>query len=79
MKDEQINDELGVTIIMITHELEAAKRICNKVAVLENGVITEKGSTRDVFLDPKSSTGKIFLEVYKEFRQDNTFIGGGGI
>ena len=76
---EQINDELGVTIIMITHELEAAKRICNKVAVLENGVITEKGSTRDVFLDPKSSTGKIFLEVYKEFRQDNAFIGGGGI
>ena len=76
---EQINDELGVTIIMITHELEAAKRICNKVAVLENGVITEKGSTQDVFLNPKSSTGKIFLEVYKEFRQDNAFIGGGGI
>ncbi len=76
---EQINDELGVTIIMITHELEVAKRICNKVAVLENGVITEKGSTRDVFLDPKSSTGKIFLEVYKEFRQDYSFTGGGGI
>ena len=76
---EQINDELGVTIIMITHELEAAKRICQKIAVLENGVITEKGNTRDIFLDPKSNTGKIFLEVYKEFRQENTFTGGGGI
>lgn len=76
---EQINDELGVTIIMITHELEAAKRICNKVAVLENGVITESGSTRDIFLDPKSGTGKIFLEVYKEFRQEDTFSGGEGI
>ncbi len=76
---EQINDELGVTIIMITHELEAAKRICNKVAVLENGVITESGRTRDIFLDPKSKTGRIFLEVYKEFRQDNTFTGGEGI
>lgn len=76
---EHINDELGVTVIMITHELEAAKRICGKIAVLENGVITEKGSTRDIFLDPKSNTGKIFLEVYKEFRQEKTFTGGEGI
>lgn len=76
---EHINKELGVTIIMITHELEAAKRICNRVAVLENGVMTETGSTRDIFLDPKSSTGKIFLEVYKEFRHDDSFIGGEGI
>ena len=56
---EHINKELGVTIIMITHELEAAKRICNRVAVLENGVITETGTTRDIFLDPQSNTGKI--------------------
>ena len=64
---------------MITHELEAAKRICGKIAVLENGVITEKGNTRDIFLNPKSSTGKIFLEVYREFRQEHTYSGGGGI
>lgn len=76
---EKINDELGLTIIMITHELEAAKRICNKVAVLENGVITDNGLTRDIFLDPKSGTGKVFLEVYKEFRGAGTFEGGGGI
>ena len=76
---ERINEELGLTIIMITHELEAAKRICNKVAVLENGVITDNGLTRDIFLDPTSSTGKIFLEVYKEFRGESSFTGGGGI
>ncbi|SDA09265.1 D-methionine transport system ATP-binding protein [Ruminococcus sp. YE71] len=76
---EQINDELGVTIIMITHELEAAKRICGKVAVLENGRMIESGTTQDIFLDPKSSTGKIFLEVYKEFRHKSTFAGGEGI
>ena len=75
----QINAELGVTIIMITHELEAAKRICSKVAVLEDGLITECGNTRDIFLDPKSSTGRIFLEVYKEFRDESQFTGGGGI
>lgn len=75
----RINQELGLTILMITHELEAAKRICNKVAVLENGVITEQGSTRDIFLNPESSTGKIFLEVYKEFRKSDTFTGGEGI
>lgn len=75
----KINQELGLTILMITHELEAAKRVCNKVAVLENGVITEQGSTRDIFLNPESSTGKIFLEVYKEFRKNDTFAGGEGI
>lgn len=75
----KINQELGLTILMITHELEAAKRVCNKVAVLENGVITEQGNTRDIFLNPESSTGKIFLEVYKEFRKNDTFAGGEGI
>ena len=75
----KINQELGLTIVMITHELEAAKRICNKVAVLENGIITEQGYTRDVFLNPGSRTGKIFLEVYKEFRRNDTVFGGEGI
>jgi D-methionine transport system ATP-binding protein len=75
----RINRELGLTIILITHELEAVKHICNKVAVLENGVVTEKGSVKDIFLDPKSSTGKIFLNVYKEFRSDEDFSGGAGI
>lgn len=75
----QINQELGLTILMITHELEAAKRICNKVAVLEDGMITEQGNTHDIFLNPESGTGKIFLEVYKEFRKNDTFSGGEGI
>jgi len=75
----KINEEMHLTIIMITHELEAAKRICNKVAVLENGRIIEQGSTQEIFLNPESSTGKIFLEVYKEFRRDDVFEGGGGI
>lgn len=75
----KINQELGLTIVMITHELEAAKRICNKVAVLENGIITEQGYTRDIFLNPESRTGKIFLEVYKEFRRKDTVFGGEGI
>ena len=74
-----INRKLGLTILMITHELEAAKRVCNKVAVLEDGVITEQGNTQDIFLNPESSTGKVFLEVFKEFRRNDSFTGGDGI
>lgn len=75
----RINEQLGLTIVLITHELEAVKHICNKVAVLEAGIVTEKENVKDIFLNPESNTGKVFLEVYKEFRKNESFSGGEGI
>ncbi len=57
-----INKKLGVTIVLITHEMEVIKQICNKVAVIENGAIVEEGSVEDVFSDPQHPTTKRFLE-----------------
>src|ERR1700722_12141474 len=57
-----INKNLGVTIVLITHEMEVIKQICNKVAVIEHGKIVEEGWVPDVFSDPKHSTTKHFLQ-----------------
>ncbi|MDR3239244.1 MAG: ATP-binding cassette domain-containing protein [Clostridiales bacterium] len=73
-----INKTLGLTILLITHELDVIKYATNNMAVLEDGVISEKGRTRDIFANPNSATGKIFLKVYSEL-QDGYLEGGTGI
>lgn len=57
-----INKQLGVTIVLITHSMEVIKHICNKVAVIEKGLIVEEGLVSDVFADPKHATTKHFLQ-----------------
>lgn len=59
---KNINKKFGVTIVLITHEMEIIKQICNKVAVIENGRIVEKGLVSEVFADPKHITTKHFLQ-----------------
>lgn len=68
----QINQKLGVTIVLITHDMEVIKRVCNKVAVIEGGMIVEEGLVSQVFSDPQHPTTKYFLqkgshEVPEEF------------
>jgi len=58
----RINKNLHVTIVLITHEMEVIKRICNKVAVIDKGTIVEKGLVSDVFWDPRHSITKHFLQ-----------------
>ena len=53
---QRINRELGITIVFITHQLDVAKQIFDRVAVMENGVVVEQGSTFDVFSAPKHPT-----------------------
>lgn len=56
-----INKKLGLTILLITHEMGVVKHICNKVAVIENGTIVEQGLVSEVFTDPQHTTTKQFL------------------
>lgn len=60
---KKINREMGVTMILITHEIEVIKYACDKVAVIEGGRIIEEGGTVEVLGAPKSDTGKIFTGV----------------
>lgn len=65
---KRLNTEMGLTILIITHEMSVVKDICNRVAVLSKGKIIENGSTLDVFTDPKH---EITLQFAKNpFEQD---------
>ena len=57
----KIRNELGVTILLITHEMQVIKSICDRVALIENGEIIEQGETSEVFANPKTDTAKRFV------------------
>lgn len=65
---KEINRKSGVTILMITHELDAIKYTCEKMAVLEDGRIIEHGYVSDIFSNPSSRTGELFARVADEFQ-----------
>ncbi|KIN81144.1 methionine ABC transporter ATP-binding protein [Clostridium botulinum] len=48
---KKINRELGITIIVVTHEMEVVKKVCNKMAILSKGNLEAKGNVEDIFLD----------------------------
>ena len=56
-----INAELGVTMVLITHSLAVARRVCNRIAVIDSGRIVEEGATDDVFSNPQSSITRELL------------------
>ena len=58
---KRINRDLGLTILLITHEMEVVKRIADHVAVIDAGRIVERGSTFDIFSSPKHETTKVLL------------------
>ena len=67
---KNINRRLGLTIILITHELQVVKYVCNNVAVLEHGQIAEQGAVREIFLNPSSETAKLFVSIDRDFAAD---------
>ena len=58
----KINDELGITIVLITHQMEVVQRICQRVAIMSDGYIVELGSVKDVFARPKHEVTKRFVQ-----------------
>jgi D-methionine transport system ATP-binding protein len=58
---KDLNKKLGITIVVITHEMHVIKEICNKVAVLDGGEIVENGLAIDIFSKPKHKTTKEFV------------------
>lgn len=58
---KRLNKELGLTVVLITHEMDAVKKICNKVAVMEHGKMIENGNLREIFLHPKKELTKRFV------------------
>ena len=57
----KINQELGITIFLITHEIDVVQRICDRVAVMEEGKVVEVGPVIDLFTRPEEETTKRFI------------------
>lgn len=58
---KDINKRFGITIILITHQMEVIRRICNKTAIMSDGKIIEEGTTKEIFLNPKTILAKEFV------------------
>ena len=64
---KKINRELGLTIVLITHEMEVVKEICDHCAVMEDGRIVEQGTTYDIFAYPENKLTKRFIQTVIDF------------
>ena len=60
---KKLNKELNLTIVIITHEMQVVKEICNKVAVMEDGYVIESGSLLDIFTNPQNQLTKDFINT----------------
>ena len=58
---KEINRTLGITILLITHEMEVVKRICDQVAVIDKGRLIEQGTVSEIFSNPKTELGQEFI------------------
>ena len=64
----RINRELGVTIVLITHSLAVARRICGRIAVMDHGRVVEQGAVADVFGNPQADVTRVLLQFEGEGR-----------
>ena len=61
-----INKNLGLTIVLITHEMHVIRKICHRVAVMEGGKVVEQGSVLEIFKDPEQPITKRFVQQMTE-------------
>lgn len=60
---KELNNKLRLTIVIITHQMEVVKDLCNKCAVMQDGKVVEHGSTLDIFSKPQNSLTREFVET----------------
>lgn len=64
---KEVNARLGITIVVITHQMEVIKEICDRVAVMQKGVVVEKGDIVEVFSAPQAPITKSFIQAADNF------------
>ncbi len=63
---QKINQEMGITVVLITHEMAVIRQICNKVAILDGGNLAEQGTVDEVFMHTKSAAGRRLFGILPE-------------
>ena len=70
---KKINQEMGITIVIITHQMSVVREICHNVAIVEHGSIVEDGSVEEIFTHPKSRAAREL--VFEGSETSETFAG----
>ena len=71
---KKVNKELGLTVILITHEMAVVKEVCDKVAVMEDGRVVEQGSIVDIFSNPQHQITKNFIATTNNLNKIDELI-----
>lgn len=70
----ELNHKLGLTIVIITHEMSVVKDLCHRVAVMEDGHVLEQGSIIDMFTNPQKPLTKEFINTATHFDQEIALV-----
>ncbi|WP_025783671.1 methionine ABC transporter ATP-binding protein [Sporosarcina sp. D27] len=71
---KKVNKELGITILLITHEMHVIQEICDRVAVMEDGEVIETGTVFDTFTNPQHSTTQRFIQSVQQDRPSDALL-----
>ena len=74
---QSLNKKLGITIVVITHEMSVVKQICDRVAVMENGNVVEEGDVFSIFANPKHKITKDFIKTTSNLQKIEGLIASG--
>ena len=69
-----LNAKLGLTIVLITHEMAAVREICHRVAVMEHGRVAEQGEVFNVFVDPRQDITRSFIQTTSNLQKVEELI-----
>lgn len=71
---KNLNETLGITIVLITHEMAAVKEICNRIAVMDHGSVVEQGETFSIFADPQEKLTKDFIATTSNLKKIHALL-----
>lgn len=74
---QQLNQTLGITVVVITHEMAVVKEICNRVAVMDHGDVVEEGEVFHVFASPKEPLTRSFIKTTSNLQKIEELIAAG--
>ncbi|MGE8080149.1 methionine ABC transporter ATP-binding protein [Peribacillus loiseleuriae] len=73
---KKINKELNITIVLITHEMNVVKEICNRMAIMQFGKVIEEGAVYDIFSNPQAELTNEFIESVVSFEIPEVILNG---
>lgn len=71
---KEINVKLGITIVLITHEMDVVKEICNRMAIMQDGRVVEHGEVYDIFANPQEQLTQEFIRSVVSFDIPQTIL-----